>query len=154
VARETAADIAADLRSAAEPAVAGAISRVAFMVLAVLMVPVGILILIATFVAFAVVTALIHPTGPVASVFTLAWLLVTLGALVFVFRVIYRRAPRRLRAAWAHGVEPRRATEVIRADRIDAAETTALTSVAAPQPSLAELDARLAPAEPSGARER
>ena len=148
MARETAADIAADLRSAAEPAVAGAISRVAFMVLAVLMVPVGILILIATFVAFAVVTALIHPTGPVASVFTLAWLLVTLGALVVVFRAIYRRLPRRLRAAYADGVEPRHAKAVM------AADSGPTPTVPAARLSLAELDARLAPpAQPSEGRE-
>lgn len=102
VARDTAADLADGLRGVARPLVDETRSRLAFMLLAVLMVPVGIFIVAIGFAAMALgYRALGAPTGVLASVITIVGLLGILAAVFFSFRAVYRRLPRRLRAAYA-----------------------------------------------------
>ena len=151
VARETAADVADDLRGVARPLVDDALSRLSLMLLAALMVPVGIVIVAIGFAAMALgYNALGAPTGVLASVITIGGLLGILGALFFSFRALYRRMPRRLRAAWATPMlpapNPDRAPVHTAADA-EPSETGTLGGLPPPTPAatLAELDARLAP---------
>lgn len=102
VAWDTAADVADDVRGVARPLVDEALSRLSFLLLVVLMVPVGILIVAVGFTAIALsYRALGAPTGVLASGITIAGLLGILAGLFFSFRAMYRRTPRRLRAAYA-----------------------------------------------------
>lgn len=152
-ARETAADVADGLRGVAQPLVDNAISSVSFMLLAVLMVPVGIVIVAVGFVAMALTYgALGSPTGILASVITIAGLLGILAALFFCFRALYRRMPRRLRAAYAAPMQP--ATPDLAKAPLNRAFGAAIEDASprgtpsTPAPTLAELDARLAPQPP------
>lgn len=136
--REAAADVVDALRAVARPVVDDAISSVSFMVLAVLMVPVGIVIVAVGFVAMALTFgALGSPTGVLGSAITIGWLLGILAALFFSFRALYRRMPRRLRAAYAAPMQP------AAPNRLAVAPPRPTPSP--PAPTLAELDARLAP---------
>ncbi len=155
VARETAEDIADGLNvlatGTAQSIVDDARSRVAALVLLALMVPVGIMVLIISFVVIAGVYAFVGaPSGPVGSVVTIVWLLATLAALFLVFRALYRRMPRRLRTAYATPMEPTAAdhgrlplTGLAGADSVD--EQLLRHATPPPSPTLSELDARLAP---------
>ncbi len=142
VARETAADIADDVRDAVQPLVAEVAGTASFLILAALMVPVGLLVLIATFVIFAVITTLINPTGLIASALTWLWVVGTLAALFFAFRTLYRRLPSRLRSAYAEPIDGDSSSGRGRAgDETIASAPPADAAV----PTLAELDAGLAP---------
>src|SRR5687767_8138268 len=82
VARETAEDIADDLKflakGTAESIVDDARSRVAFSLLLVLMVPVGIIVLMISFLVIGGLYSVVGvPSGPVGSVVTIVWLLAT-----------------------------------------------------------------------------
>ena len=149
MAADTAADLAEDLRGAARPFIDDLVSRVSFLLLAVLLVPAGIAVVALGFVAMALTfEALGSPTGPVASAISLVGLLGILAALFLSLRTLYRRMPRRLRAGYAGPMAPDPA------NRIDAAfEQLAVggTFIAdsrprdVPVPTLAELDERLRP---------
>ena len=156
VARDTAADVADALRGAAQPFVDDALSSVSFLLLAVLMVPVGIVIVAVGFVAIAAVhSALGAPTGVVGSVLSIAGLVGILAALFFSFRALYRRMPRRLRAAYAAPMQPARPNKARSAPRQaishELIEDGPPDGASPPVPTLTELDARLAPSTPRSA---
>ena len=151
VTRDTAADVADDLaaalRGVARPVVDDAISAVSLMVLAILLVPVGIVIVAAGFVLMALTfEALGAPTGIAATAITVTGLVGILGALFFAFRALYRRMPRRLRAAYAAPMEAAPPNAVVFLTQGTGSEDVpeAMPEVR-PAPTLAELDARLAP---------
>ena len=151
VARDTAADVAEVLREVTQPFVDDAVGSVSFMLLAVLLVPVGIVIVSVGLVAMAVTfRALGSPTGLLASVITIAWLLGMLVALIFAFRALHRRMPRRLREAYA-GQKRAPSTSQAQASRrggFEVASSEGAPAHGTPSgraPTLAELDARLAP---------
>jgi hypothetical protein len=143
-ARQTVADIADDVRSVTQPLLDDAVSDVSFLLLAVLLVPVGIVVLIGSFVVFGIVAMTLHPTGILATAVTVAWLVGTLAALFFAFRVLYRRVPRRLRAGYANAIDrpaaSRAAQLTVEPPRLHAQPGPIELS-----PTLAELDARLEP---------
>jgi len=152
VARDTAADVADTLREAAQPLLENALSRVAFMVLAVSLVPVGVVIVAAGFVAMYLAhQALGSPSGFLATAITICGLLGILAALFFAFRTLYRRMPRRLRGAYGAPID--RADSPVSASLQQNTRTgESLRANAPPRMSaarLAELDARLAPEPPA-----
>lgn len=133
--------------------IAEVISRIAFLVLVVLLVPVGLLVIIASLALGALVSAVLHPVGVLASAIGVIWIVGTLAAMFFSFRILYRRMPNRLRSAYSAPMETAR-----REDRIVAEPPRAPTrrgrrgsaKPGVPPLTLAELDARLAPGPPAG----
>jgi hypothetical protein len=158
VARETVADLADDIQLVAQPFVQDILSRIAMVVLMVLLVPVGLIVLIVSFLTMGVLYGALNiPSGPITSIIAIAWLVGTILALVLVFRFLYRRLPRRLRLAWSSGVQPHpvalsvavgASSRPLAGDGRD--EPAASQRPAAPlrEPTLAELDARFAPRDP------
>lgn len=122
-----------------------------FLILTILFVPIGLVVLVVGFVLLAGLFALVGtPTGMFGTIFMLGWLGVILGALVLIYRALFRRLPRRVREHAVPGLS--------RSD--DAAFTHSIAHlndldvgkehvVVSPTPSLAELDARIAPRDQS-----
>ena len=143
-AREVAGELGSVARRAAQPMVDDAVSSISMLILLVLMVPVGIVVLVVSFLLLALITSTIGlPSGMVGSIVGITWFVGTLLALVFVFRKLYRRMPRRVRAAYAAPMQPETPAPPVLATAgpTEPASAAALT----PPPTLAELDARLAP---------
>ena len=117
------------------------VSTVSMLVLFILMVPVGLLVLVVSFLTLGLITSTVGlPSGALGSMIGIGWLIGTLAVLVLVFRKLYRRMPRRLRAAYAAPMQPRASRHLA------ASEPTAPRGGRpTPSPTLAELDARLAP---------
>jgi hypothetical protein len=142
-ARELVGELGSAAKFVADPIVADIVSTISMLVLIVIMVPVGIVIVAVGFIAMAAAFAAVgSPTGTLATVITLAGLLGILAALFFSFRALYRRMPRRLRASYAAPMETN--TELSQAFAHEPAGA-APSVQSAPAPTLAELDARLAP---------
>jgi hypothetical protein len=140
---------AAMLRSAVEETepVLQIESTVTFIVLAVLFVPIGLAVLVVSVLLYVGLTSSIgQPTGIVATLIGLTWLGLTIGALFLTFRTLFRRLPGRVRG---HAVPGLREGDR-RVARSPAMSTEGLPEdVESPgSPSLAELDARLAPKAP------
>ena len=149
-AREVASEIGSGVRLAAQPVVDDAISTISMLVLLVLLVPIGILGLIVSFLLLGLIISTVGlPSGALGSAISVSWFVGTLVALAFIFRKLYRRMPRRLRAAYAAPME--RATPASPVTLTASVPLTAPTTATAPitptppAPTLAELDARLAP---------
>lgn len=131
----------------AQPVIEEFRGGVSFLVILAVFVPVGFGVLIASALVFGGIFAIVGaPSGTLGVLLGVGWLVLTFGALFLVFRALYRRLPRRI-----VNLAP------------DADETPdgapANVSLAAPaargtgrrrehSPSLAELDARLAPPKP------
>jgi energy-coupling factor transporter transmembrane protein EcfT len=120
-------------------------STLTFVLLAILMVPVGLFALVVSMLLLTGVYWVIGtPTGTIGVVFNVGWLALTVGALFLLFRAIYRRLPRRMRE---HAV-PGLGDDHPAADPRDGADARRAAGVPSPTPSIEELDARFAPDPP------
>jgi hypothetical protein len=150
-ARELATDIGTAMNAVVlEPMVEHVVGTISMVVLLVLMVPVGLVILIVSFVGMALLLPQLgNPSGTAGSALVIVWLIGTLAVLSLVFRKMYRRMPRRLRDAYAAPMDLARpiagTAALSRAFGGDALEGEAPGAPSVPAPTLAELDARLAP---------
>ncbi|HEY8239715.1 MAG TPA: hypothetical protein VIF63_09800 [Candidatus Limnocylindrales bacterium] len=132
-----------------EPLVADAVEGIRFTLLAVVMVPIGIVVLILSFfVYFGAFLALGSPTGSLGAIVTGVWLIGTLVALVVVYRAVSRRMLGRGRLLGARPAPPKAAFAGGALSELLGGEPQAAVAAIAPAPSLAELDARLAPMSP------
>ena len=127
-------------------------STVTFLILTILFVPIGLVVLVVGFVLLAGLFALFGtPTGTFGTIVMLGWLGLILAALVLTYRALFRRLPRRVREHAVPGlgrsddaaVNPSIAR--LNDDEADVRQQV----VASPAPSLAELDARIAPRDQS-----
>jgi hypothetical protein len=142
VAREIAGEIGQNLQLAAQPVVDDVVSTLAMLVLFVLMVPVGLVVLVLSFLTMGfIVSAVGAPSGALGSALGIGWLVGTLILLVLVFRKLYRKLPRRLRGAYAAPMEISASIPA----HVALQEATPFL----PAPTLAELDARHAPEPPA-----
>jgi hypothetical protein len=151
VARVVADELGSAARRAAQPVVEDAVSTFSMLVLIVLLVPVGIVGLVVSFLLLAVLTKAVGlPSGLLGSIVGITWFAGTLVGLVFVFRTLYRRMPRRLRTAYAAPMEQEMPDPPASATAHLAGPARAAATAAAPAPTLAELDARLAQEQEPG----
>lgn len=141
---------------APKPVVMSLLQRLAFFVMAALFVPVGLVVFFASLLLIGAITAMLGPAAKDAWPVTLvAWLAITAGALFLIFRAMYRRLPTRAKQL----LVPEDATDVPLQDAGSARPATTrsgepgVTKVGR-IPSLAELDARLAPEYRRPARRR
>src|SRR5687767_11961777 len=151
VARETAADLADDLKGLAgglaEPLVDHVKASVTLWVLAIVFVPIGLVVLVLSAGLLMLVFGVIGtPTGPAGSVTTIVWIGLTLAAMFVVFRFLLRRVSRRVLGRSAPSQERR--AESTRAPSAIEPGGHRIRDELATKPSLAELDARLAPKDP------
>jgi membrane protein implicated in regulation of membrane protease activity len=151
VARETAQDIADDLKGLAgglaQPLVDHVKASVTLWVLAIMFVPIGLAVLILSAGLLMTVFGVIGtPTGTAGSVTMIVWIGLTLAAMFVVFRFLFRRVSHRVQgrsaASQESGAESTRAASAIEPSG------RPITDELAAMPSLAELDARLAPKDP------
>ena len=130
-----------------EPLVDDVVSTVTFMVLAVLFVPIGLIVLVVSVLVFVGLSSVIGPpSGVLGQVIGITWLVLTLGALVLVFRTLYRRLPRRVRDHAVPGLRGQREPADVPAAAPRRNRDPAASPL--PAPSLAELDARFTPRDP------
>jgi hypothetical protein len=143
------ASVGRHLRSAVEATepVLGIESTLTFIVLAILFVPLGLVVLVASILLRVALEPVVGGlTGTLAGILGVGWLLLTLAAIVLVFRTLFRRLPRRVREHAVPGLRQRDADRG-NGDTVDAGGLAVATSPPAP-PSLAELDARFTPRDP------
>lgn len=150
--RELVEEIAAGVDTAFfQPVMEQAVAWIRFAFLAVILVPIGVVGLVASFLVLAgLMAALGSPSGALATVITLGWLAGTLVAIALVFRAVYRRMPRGLRdSSVAEAARPAQWFAGGPLSRLLGGRPAPPTAMAAtparPAPTLADLDARLAP---------
>ena len=134
-----------------QPVVEQAVAGVRFAFLAMILVPIGIVGLAASFLLLGGLLVLLGtPSGALGTILMLGWLAGTLVVMVLGFRAIYRRLPRALRdssvseaarpAQWLAGGPLAR---LVGGRPVDPPAPAAAPT--RPAPTLAELDARFAP---------
>ena len=130
-----------------EPIVDEVVSTFTFMVLAVLFVPIGLIVLVVSALLFLGLSSVIGlHSGLLGQVIGITWLVLTLGALVLVFRALFRRLPRRVRDHAVPGLRGHRGPADVPAAAPRRNGEPAARSL--PVASLAELDARFTPRDP------
>ena len=145
VAHEVATEIAHQVNAAIlRPLVGEIVAGVGFAIVTIALVPLGLLLMVASYLVLAGIFALVGiPSGTVGTIVMVGWLI---GTAVFVFvgmRAAFRRLPRRLRTeSAAHVTRPEMPIDSPPLRRRFASDPDA-GRVRTPSPSLAELDAHL-----------
>ena len=147
-------DVAHELAGAAKLA-GGALanrveSTVTFFLLAILLVPIGLVAFVASMLVLSWLSSVDGmPTGTIGTLIRLGWLGLSLAGLILIYRALFRRLPRRVREHAVPGLEgPNDAADQPTSGYVREHGQSETTLSTPGSPSLAELDARLAPREP------